>query len=533
MEHKNMSLYKNLLLLLLLVSISFGLFYKILFFGLWGDDWHLFLVSKLHPGHYGVYWGHPATVFEFFLVYKLIGVHALAINMIGIFLRALAAFSGYLFIGKLTKSRSFGIIYAILFVTSYASYEATTWGSAHIVLIDLTLLTLAGFFYLQYYFENTRKHFLLFSLFLLLSLIADTGRTFPFAAFLVCLFFVHKQNKNKNNSLTNLISSKEIKKIFLPLFATIAIFLTWFVLFNFYFSGGFGRHHNRIPFETIRYFFGSISNLVLDVWIHTPEYSLGFMQFDRIYILASIIIPFAFLYGIYKYIKTHSFVWALYCLFFFWSFLFYVPSWISYPRSFVSGVHRYLTISSFGFFGLLALGIFELYKKHKKIACVVFGIVLACNIFTLNFYLHADEPRRTVSIEAIAWKNIYKQIPYEEKKSLVYIHGENPMDAKKVIWMLGYTTALYRGVDNEDSFIRSTNSLEKIGNELCKQGVTTSEILYDNQSNIALHAFVVDTHGAVKNITHQAILSVGELLRKENSCGLLRKKYGVVFNPTD
>src|SRR5207237_770592 len=123
--------------------------------------------------HYTVYWGHPSTVFEFFLTYKLFGANPLVIDIIGILLRAIAAFVGYLFLTKLTKSKAIGIVFALLFVTSYNGYEATTWGSTHIVFIDLILITATAYWYLMYLSTKSIKHFFILLLLLVAALISD------------------------------------------------------------------------------------------------------------------------------------------------------------------------------------------------------------------------------------------------------------------------------------------------------------------------------------------------------------------------
>src|SRR6266516_733200 len=147
----------HLLLFSGLFLISLVLFFRILNFNFITDDYYLLWVSRFHPEKYGVYWGHPSTVFEFFLLYKLFGANVLAFSIFSIFLRSLAAFAGYVFISKLTKSKITGIICSLLFVTSYIGYQATTWASAHIVYVDLILVTFTAYQYLVYLEDKTRK----------------------------------------------------------------------------------------------------------------------------------------------------------------------------------------------------------------------------------------------------------------------------------------------------------------------------------------------------------------------------------------
>src|SRR6266702_551351 len=88
---------QSILLFVLLLLISFVLFGRILKFGFIYDDSLLLWASKYHPEYFGIYWGHPSTVIEFLVLYRLFGTNALLFNAFGIFLRALSAFLGYLF----------------------------------------------------------------------------------------------------------------------------------------------------------------------------------------------------------------------------------------------------------------------------------------------------------------------------------------------------------------------------------------------------------------------------------------------------
>lgn len=198
-----------IILFLFLLIFSLLLFFPVIHFDFINDDSYLLWVSKFHPDHFGIYWAHPATVFEFFVLVKLFGTGSFAFNIFGIVLRGLAALTGYIFIAKITKSKIAGIVFSFLFITSYIGLQSTTWASAHVALIDTILVTITSYFYLVYLSSGKKSNFIFFSLFFVLSLLADPGRDFPVIGFLLYLFL----NKAYSVKLKHFFANPETRKI--------------------------------------------------------------------------------------------------------------------------------------------------------------------------------------------------------------------------------------------------------------------------------------------------------------------------------
>lgn len=522
--------WKNLIIFILLLFVCLLVYGRILNFYLWADDIYLYWVSKFHPGNYTIYYGHPSTVFEFFIIYNLFGINPFVANSIGLLLRVLAAFAGYLFISKLTNSKLAGLIFSVLFVTSYIGYETTTWESAHNVYIDLILSTLTAYWFLRYLTSKTKGDLVLVLILLTASLLSDPGRDFPLIGMLILILLVWEYIK-VNKNIFVIVRSKEFKTIVIGLLITVGIFIIWYLLFGFYFSGGFGRPHKRIPLETLEYFFGSIANLVYDPIIKTPQRSeYGLTNIGAAYIAASIALPVFWIFVVHKLIKTRSKWWASVVILICWMFAFYFPSWINYPRSYVAAVHRYSTMSGFGLVGILSIGITLLSKKNKILAASLFILILVVNIYTVNYYLGIEEVYRNQKSLEKAWSQMSKSISNSEQKSLIYIQAKKPFATLGVVSSGPGFLSFSR---NQESalYFKYTANIDRIANELCHQGITNPQLLKAKQMTLAFHGFAVNENGKVTDITKESIKALETILGEKNACMSLRNKYGDNFKP--
>lgn len=255
----------QLSLIIILFFISLLLFYKTLDFGFIYDDSYLLWAAKYHPEYFGIYWGHPATVLEFITLYKVFGLQSRVFMLVGILLRTLCGFTGYLFLTKLTGSRKLGIFFSLLFVTSFVGIQPTTWSSVHVVLIDLIALLLTCYSYCNYLIERSVKQFIIFVFFFSFAIACDPGRAFPFVVFLILLFFVDKYMHTKKSIFTR----KELWQFTIIISMSITIFVIWRIFSDTAFGGALGRPHKRIPFETVKYF---LARLLMYILIRTSEH---------------------------------------------------------------------------------------------------------------------------------------------------------------------------------------------------------------------------------------------------------------------
>ncbi len=520
-------LKNNLVILIGLLLLTFLLFYKTLQFSFIADDFALTGSSKLGFGTYGIYWGHPASVIEFFLIYKLFGANIFAFNIFGILLRALTGFVSFLFISKLTNSKSLGIILSILLITSYVGLQSTTWASAQVAQIDLILVTLTSYLYLIYLNSKKLTNFIIFSIVFLLSLVSDIGRNFPLVVIIFYLFICDLLRSKTKNSF----KMGELKGIGLLFSVSFILFIIWYIFFGYFFGGFITHHHTRIPFDTFKYFFGSLANLFLDPLLRTFEFSADNQnQFEQLYIFFGVLSVSLWVFVTYRFIKLKSNIFYFLSVLLFWMFIFYLPSWFSYPRIYVPATHRYLTAAGFGFIAIIALIIFEVYKKNKQLGSILFIVVLLVNLITLNFHINQENSFRSTSIASRVWTSINKEVPKNEKDSMFYLKGNQPLLTWGLVWSSGAPLKILRG--EEASTLHSieiTENIEKIANYLCLNGITSLPKLKEREAVIPFHAWYVFPNGVTKNITVSELVTL-ENLYKTYSCVDLRKKYGSHFN---
>ncbi len=437
---------------------------------------------------------------------------------------------GYLFLAKLTKSKLIGVIFSLLFVTSYIGLMATTWASSHVVYVDLILIILASYQYLLYLSAKTKRNFILFLIILALAVISDPGRAFPFAGVLVFLFLIDTYRRSEKNIFRQIFRNKELRKIAIYFSVTLVVLIGWKVLVGKDYTGAIGRPHKSIPFETLKYFFGSIANLIFDPFLRPSEFALeSIKQMEGAYFLSAIILPVIWLVGLYRFIKTRSHWWSVFSVLFFWVFVFNIPSWLNYPRSYIAATHRYMTLPGFGFIGLLALAIYLIQKKNRPFAVLLFIAMLFINILTVNFYLKQEEAFRDEKTISRVWATINKSIPQQEEQSLVYVTGDEPLATYGIDYTAFGAIALMRGTKNPSETIRISNDLEKLANLLCHQGINSEKLLKEKQGFLRFHAFYIKNNGETRDITQAELLPLEMVFQKKDACSNLRKKYGDIY----
>ncbi|HEV2339401.1 MAG TPA: hypothetical protein VGT05_01385 [Patescibacteria group bacterium] len=209
---------------------------------------------------------------------------------------------------------------------------------------------------------------------------------------------------------------------------------------------------------------------------------------------------------------------------FFWAFLFYLPSWLQYPRSYISSVHRYVTISGFGLVGLLAVVVYLLYKKNVILGSAIFITFLLINVITVHYYLTQESQYRKESLLTHVWHQVNNHIPSYEQHSLIYFTGEEPLTSYGIDYTLYGPLALLRASKNPSVFVIQSNHLEKLANVLCQRGMQ----LYDVHTVSTFHAFFVKNNGNITDITQREIIPLQRILQ-HTGCKRLLEKYGTGF----
>lgn len=512
---------KYILLFLFLLLVSLLIFYRTLGFDFIIDDWILLWDSRFHIESYGIYWSHPGTVIEFFLFYKIFGANSFVFNLFGIFLRALAGFVGYLFIAKLTRSQLAGYIFAVFFVTSYLGIQSTTWASAHIVYIDLILITFTSYAYLVYASSKIKRDFIIFLASFIVTILVDPGRNIIFIVFLLfsnILFFRKHQ-----------LHSREFKKFGIATVIVCSIFVFWNILFGYFFHNPFGNHHTRIPLETFSYYFGSLTNMIVDPLTRMFEFSINNPNsLLPIYLGVGIFLVLSWTFATILFIKNKSQSAYAFSLLLFWMLLFYIPSWFSYPRVYVPAIHRYLTISGFGLIAVFSLIICALYKRTKLLSIVLSLLIVGVNIATTQSHLQQEESFRARGIVGI-WEKIDKKTPPKEKNSIFYFKGAEPLLTWGVVYSEGTPLRMIRRIYDPSEIIIVTNILEKIANQLCHRHIVSAEDFRQKEDKIPFHAWLVNDDGSIIDITKKERENLEKLFEKKDSCQIMKKTYGDTF----
>ncbi len=509
-----------------LFLLSLLTFWKSLGFTFITDDYFLVWVSKYHQNLFKIYWSHPSTVFEFWTLVKLFGNNPIVFNIFGIFLRAASGFAGYFFIKKLTNSKLTAIIFTLFYVTSYVGLQSTTWASAHIAYIDLFLIIFSVYKFFVYLSTQRTKDFLLCLVFTALSLISDPGRDFPLVIVFLYIYLLTAVQKGLKNHLT----FKRLKKLFIIFIVSILIFFSWYILFGYYFGGSVRGSHGRIPLKPLIYYFGSIGNLLITPFIRNFELSLIYPSWMKsIYPIFTILVPSLWLFTFFSFFKYKSKFYFIISILLFWILAFYFPSWISYPREYVPAIHRYLTISGFGFVALLAVISRDILRKNIIAGSILILLILSINFATVKYYLVQENSYRSSTVINKVWTKVNNQIPSGETSSLLYFKGRYPLIPYQIVYSGDNPYKLLRENNRLNELIVTTDNLEKVANQLCHKNINTLESLRKNENSIKFHAWYVWSNGNVKNITKQELLNLEKLYEKQNLCITLRKKYGDTF----
>lgn len=515
----------NIFIFLVLFFITSILFFPTLHFDFLVDDWVLLWTSKFHPELYGIYWGHPATVAEFYIFERLFGINSVIFNVFGILLRTLTGFVGYLLLSPLTKSKKTGLLFSVFIVTSYIGLQSTTWASAHIVSIDLILIAYTCYRFVLYNIHNNKRNLLIFLTLFLITIITDPGRNFPIIGLLLCFFAL----QNKSLSLKFLMKKKELKMFLLLLVSTILIFVSWDILVGSFFNSTVARHHTHIPLKPILYYFGSIVNLAIDPLLRTFEFALiKFTSLEPMYYFLSVLLIILFAYSLYVFFKSKSLKSFYFLLFFCWIFLFYFPNWISYPRLFVPAIHRYLTITGFGFLAIFSLVITTLFQKNKLFGIFITCILLTVNIATLEFHISQEAQFRDKNLSRI-WNDIQKDIPSKETSTIFYFTGDEPLLTWGVVYSQGNPYRLSRQITDPSNVIIVANILEKIANVLCHRNIQTLDYLKKQEVSIHFRSWNITKEGMVTNTTLKELGNLEKLYQNQNVCENVRKKFGEQF----
>ncbi len=488
-----------------IVILTLFTYHSVLSFTFWKDDWFLLWAARFHLDKFGIYWIHPATVFEFFVLQKIFGLYPLYWQIFGLVLRVCSAISIMIMISKLTKVRFIGFMSGVLFATTPIGSESTGWASGRAAIYVVLFLCFGIYFLLEFLDKKDLKNVFATAMLLMLGFISDPLRAIP--VFLIIAIIVLKEIHMK------------IERTKIYLLST--IFICGILVFGFFFRS-FIAGTKIISFISTNLnnparmmnglhvfgnYFNSLFNLFLTGFVYqNHEISeLGHGYYNKLYAYIGFGVIIILLYIFTRSVERRR-KYRFELLFLLWIILFYFPNWFFEPRLIVTDVHRYLVLSSVGLVGLLSCLVYKI--RSQSIQIILLSALIVSNITATHDRLAYVAPFRNTKVVEAVWASITNSIPDSSRRNIFMFSGEEPFKTN-VIHIFGqFAYVLHKNIRDENlvPFIvpDSTNALFLLCNN--RTGVSGNADIQVQISSLdvsSVYAWSVKNSGTVQDISEQ------------------------------
>lgn len=461
------------LTLLLLISLSFITFWRILFFDLWIDDQKLLWASLYHIPSSFPYYNHPGLPLTFLVLSRLFGETYILWQIFGIVLKAIVSYLVGIFVFILTQSKRAGFLSSVFFAVSYVGLEtiaAPIMNISAVVAIPM-LLSLITFLIS---IAGRKQLFILSVVFFLLSIALDPGRMFSYILVLPLFLSLYPSS----------IQIKKINPLFLRgllILSIIALplFVYWFWSFVSHsqivigLTGLISDPLVYIPkVNRLLNLFAAVGNVFigLGIQMHQNEQNTG--EYRTLFGLTGLLIcVIGLMMYVYSYLR-HSRTLRIIAVCMLWTYIFYIPNWFSEPRAPMAAPHRYLFLTNIGYVALLGY-VLSLFKRHSVIIlCSVYIVFLNINK-SQQLLIRQSSFRHRDVINAI-WNVIESETPHTSERFIFVFTGEEPWLHQSVELFGSERFALRNNITNPNILPLVTNNQQIIVQELCRTPRDTS-----------------------------------------------------------
>jgi hypothetical protein len=490
---------------MLLVIVAFVSYWRVIDFTFWIDDWTYLWRGLYDTRELLVNWMHFGTSLEFFVFTKLFGTNPLFWQLTGILLRIVSAYA----VGKLTetitRSKKAGIFAGILFASTPIGTQSVGWASAHIVLIEVILLSLGVRKYLKCIEENKRIHLIISFECIILALLLDYVRALPALVVLVTILFFSKDQKGY----------KFVKNMFRKFFIFMALITPIFVyiLYPAFTGSPVGKIITRVvekPLLMRKYilyfgnYLGTLWNMTVGLLhpvLTDPGYGTPHRVFERI----ELFIMFGWLAILCnKFITNKESHMRVLVTMSMWVFIFLAVHWFFEPRNIYNASHRYVLLSGVGYISLMALGLSRI--PFQFLQYLLLTVVLILNIVSSNRILATESAYRSrLKVDAV-WNVIDSQVPKDAQPKIFFYSGEQPAKSNILDLSGAIPYAILRHIGSINNWPHVMNDYQEILSVICGSSQNTYRVALEH-----IYGWHVYNNGNVVNTSHD----VQETLRRE------------------
>lgn len=498
-----------------IVVLTLITYHSVLGFTFWKDDWFLLWTARFHPNTFGIYWIHPATVVEFFVLQKIFGLYPLYWQIFGVALRVCSAISVMIMVSKLTKVRVIGFMSGILFATTPIGSESTGWASGRAAMYVVLFLCFGIYFLLEFLDKKDLKNVYTATILLLLGIVSDPLRALPLILIIAMIVLLQTHMKIDRTKIFVLSVLSICGILFFGFFFRSYIAHTKIINFISTHISNPARMMKGV--HVVGNFFNSLGNLLLSGFTNQNHEvaELGHGNYNRLFARLGFGMVIVLLYIFARSIKQRK-KYRFELLFLLWILLFYLPNWLFEPRLIVTDVHRYLVLSSVGYVGLIGCLVHKIRSPYIQLA-LLSSLVVSNITATHNRLAYVAPFRNTQVVEAV-WATITNSISDNSRRNIFMFTGEEPFKTNVIHIFSQFAYALHKDIGDENlvPFIVQDNANAFL--LLCKNrtGVSRNADMRMRISALdvsPIYAWNIKNNGTVQDISQQERLRLREELR--------------------
>jgi len=388
----------------LIIVIALGicaviLYYPILSWSFWKDDWWFLYGSYSLDKKFLTNILQPGTVLQFLIEWPIFLTSPLPYMSIGIGLKTLYAYVLGIFVSKLI-SKNVQIMVSLLALLLPIGLDAVGWPSAHVTLVSGILLMVG-----TTVICSSIKHKLLGFFCFGIACFLDPGRSI--LVILFNLVFLYKKNKISKTSMITIASS--VGMVITLILIYMHQYLSQFQIIKFINSIFAGSSHFNLMHivSFARNYFSSLSNLFLGFLISKPHYLSSAIVSNKDFTEGITVCFLIAILCVIAYRKKQDTV-PIYALC--WISISYITPWLFEPRISQSIYHRYMVIPGIGLYILLAWILNSIRSRYIRNLCLI-ALLCIGGFHSIRFLQSQSELRqhaRTIEL--------YSHLISEEKK---------------------------------------------------------------------------------------------------------------------
>jgi hypothetical protein len=365
-----------------------------------------------------------------------------------------------------TKSKIVGIFTSIVISSSVGGVEPASFLGANNVTFFIIPLTLGIYFWMKSingFISNRNTYIskLLFIAALVILTICAKGEVWSYYLIpTVTIYWGVIQ--------ILLYRDKKILKIFIT---SILILLSLLLIVskmppnpNWYQRNNGINKLKSIKVENSKNLFSSIGNLVGGSFVYLPEGAGTSAPSVITKYLGLNLITLFFLTGLIFLINKKEKI-GIINFFLFWILIFYLPNWIFESQLTVGATHRYLTIPSIGFYGLIVYFAHLIFRNKTFYILIIFIIVNG--IYLSNKHLEKLNFYRSYQKTNMVIDSINSSIKNFNDDTVISYSGEGGLSGYLLDWSLGIPIAMKRNISDRTEFPIWGMSLENAQKYYC------------------------------------------------------------------